>query len=79
VATAPFYAVAEQRRTFSKGTHDMARIGSLVTDLTAETASFNANIARAASNLNSQAPRMQRSLAQVSSGTVNLTDCAHAF
>lgn len=40
----------------------MATIGSLTVDLLAQTASFNANISKAAANLNSNAARMNRSI-----------------
>ena len=45
----------------------MARVGSLVVDLVAQTASFNTNISKAASQLNSNAARMNRSLATIES------------
>lgn len=45
----------------------MAQIGSLTVDLIAQTAAFNANISRAAKNLNSEAARMQKSLQQIES------------
>lgn len=53
----------------------MTAVGSLVVDLIAQTASFNANITKAAANLNSQSAKMNRSLAQIQGGinkTVNL-------
>tara|TARA_R110000868_G_scaffold100109_1_gene275269 strand:+ start:16585 stop:18765 length:2181 start_codon:yes stop_codon:yes gene_type:complete len=43
----------------------MAQVGSLVVDLIAQTASFNANITKAAQNLNSQSAVMQRSLQKI--------------
>ncbi len=45
----------------------MASVGSLSVDLTANTASFNSNIEKAARNLNSQAANMNRSLANIQS------------
>ena len=52
----------------------MTQVGSLTVDLIAQTASFNANITKAANNLNSQSAKMNRSLAQIQGGinkTVN--------
>jgi len=43
----------------------MAQVGTLTVDLIAQTASFNANIEKAAANLNSQTARMNRSLNSV--------------
>lgn len=43
----------------------MAAVGSLTVDLTANTASFNSNIEKAAKNLNSSASQMNRSLDSV--------------
>ena len=39
----------------------MAQVGTLTVDLIAQTASFNANISKAAAQLNSNAARMNRS------------------
>jgi len=46
----------------------VSAVGSLVVDLIAQTASFNANIEKAAANLNSNAARMNRSLASIHAG-----------
>lgn len=46
----------------------MATVGTLSVDLLANTASFNANIEKAAANLNSHAVRMNKSLHNIESG-----------
>lgn len=51
----------------------MTQVGSLTVDLIAQTASFNANIEKAARNLNSSAARMTRSLDQIKAKTDRLS------
>lgn len=46
----------------------MATVGTLTVDLIAQTASFNANIEKAAANLNNNASRMNRSIAGIQHG-----------
>lgn len=57
----------------------MAQVGTLTVDLIAQTASFNANIAKAAANLNSNAARMNRSVAGLQAGFDKATAAARAF
>ena len=57
----------------------MAKIGSLVVDLVAETSSFNTNIKKASANLNSEAARMQKSLQSVQHGVSSLIAAGTAF
>jgi hypothetical protein len=57
----------------------MAQVGSLVIDLIAETASFNANIQRASRQLNSEATRMNQSLASINKGIGSVIDASKAL
>ena len=56
----------------------MAQVGTLTVDLIAQTASFNANITKAAANLNSNAARMNRSLAGIQGGINRAANAARA-
>jgi len=57
----------------------MAQVGSLVVDLIAQTASFNANIEKAAANLNSNAAKMNKSLQQIEHGIKSSQEAAKLF
>lgn len=57
----------------------MATVGTLTVDLIAQTASFNANISKAAANLNSNATRMNRSIAGIQQGFDKAAAAARAF
>lgn len=57
----------------------MSQIGSLTVDLVAQTATFNANIEKAAANLNSQTARMNRSIDQLNSRLASVQNGARKF
>ena len=57
----------------------MAAVGSLVIDLIAQTASFNANISKAASNLGSNASKMQKSLQSIERSVKSTSDNLNAL
>jgi hypothetical protein len=57
----------------------MAQVGSLVIDLIAETASFNANIKRASQQLNSEATKMNASLASINKGINSVVNAGKAL
>lgn len=57
----------------------MAQVGSLSIDLIAQTASFNANITKAAQNLNSQSAMMQKSLQRIEAGVVSTSAAVKAM
>jgi len=54
----------------------MAAVGSIVVDFIAQTAAFNANIEKAAANLNSNAARMNKSLQSIAAGFSALKSAA---
>lgn len=56
----------------------MASVGTLTVDLVANSASFNSNVEKAARNLNTQAARMNRSIAGIQSSYDRLANSARA-
>jgi hypothetical protein len=57
----------------------LATVGTLTVDLIAQTASFNANITKAAANLNTSAARMNRSLTALQGGLKRTGEFAKAL